>query len=148
MYTINAKQKDASGKQIFQEAFLRSSVLGIVLSAFIRYSQKIRNDLMSENLNFAMHKWKTIGLVLSLDKWSQDGERESYLTVEIHQMPSRVYRLHGCLNLTMFWLAELSHRQLRPEVNGMDRNWWRISSFSNFANFHGTRTYFCTCFCV
>lgn len=30
--------------------------IGIVLLALIRYSQKVINNLMSENLNFAIHK--------------------------------------------------------------------------------------------
>lgn len=49
-------------------------------------------------------------------------------------------RIARAFNLTTFSLAELSHRELRSEVNGMDRNRWRIPSLSDSANFHGTRT--------
>lgn len=95
--TINAKQKDANVGRFFEKN-LPCNFISIALFSLIRYSQKITNDLINENLRKFRNAYEMrnneLFLAFVLDKWSHD--EESYLTVEI---PSNVY-YYACADCT------------------------------------------------
>lgn len=143
--TINKKTR--VGNRFFREG---CNFIDVALSSLIpdipgKRDERRRWTKTLENL--AMHmKWETMGsLQPSLGRSEvtmKRAEGEGYLTGEI---PSSVHHywpvpLPRAFNLTTFSLAELSHRELRTEVNEMDR--WSIPSLSDFANFRRTCTYF------